>query len=120
MKRFIAALTGLIFILSTCVSIYAVAENPKQNYTKEKVKPDIQHIYGEITILDLENNKVTIKAEDGTELTLKATTEKTQGMLNDLKVGDKVKALYLKSGEDLIIFKVIKPEAKGKEKPKKK
>ncbi|MFN4227105.1 MAG: hypothetical protein ACK4F0_03065 [Candidatus Ratteibacteria bacterium] len=128
MKRIMTILSGLVFILSTCVSIYAVEtptkeEKPKVEQAapvKEKVKPNVKHTYGEITCLDLEKNIVTIKQEDGTELTLKATTEKTKDMLKELKVGDKVKAGYIKSEEELIILKIFKPEAIRKEKPKKK
>ncbi|MCM8786046.1 MAG: copper-binding protein [Candidatus Omnitrophica bacterium] len=113
MKRIITGLTSLFLLISICGSIYAIAENP----TKEKVKPEIQHIYGEVTALDLEKNIITIKQEDGTEVTLKATTEKTQGMLKELKIGDKVKAVYTKTGEGLILLKVITPGKPEKVKP---
>lgn len=122
MKKIISTLSVILFILFTSFSLYAVAEKPEKikEGKPEKVKAEIQHVYGEITKIDLDANTITIKQEDGTEITLKATTEKTQSMVKELKVGDKVKVGYIKSSEgDLVILKIIKPGEKGKEKPKK-
>ncbi len=80
----------------------------------------ILSVHGQITAIDLMKNTITIRKKDGAELTLKATTEKTQAMLKNLKVGDKVEVLYTKSGEDLIIQKILKSKAKEKEKQEKK
>ncbi|MCS7180727.1 MAG: copper-binding protein [bacterium] len=122
MKKFLTYMSGLLFLASTCISIYAGAENtPKvEKQEKEKLKGEISHVYGEITKIDLESKTVTIKKEDGTEITLKATTEKTQEMIKNLKVGDKVKAVYTKNKEgENVIIKIVIPGEKGKEKVKK-
>lgn len=119
MKKLITVLISILFFTTLSISLFAVAEEqPKSDKpAKEKVKVDVQHVFGEITKLDLENYTVTIKQEDGTEITIKATTEKTQEMIKNLKVGDKVKAGYIKTKEgDLVLIKIVKPEGKQKDK----
>jgi predicted ATPase len=118
-KKFLTTLSCLLFFASIGVSLFA-EENKKPEKEKNK-KVDIQKAYGEITSLNLENYTLTIKQEDGSEITLKATTEKMQEEVKKYKVGDKVKVLYIKNkdGEN-ILFKIISPEEKPKkEKPNK-
>ena len=116
MRKLIATLSCLLFFASIGVSLFA-GENKEPEKKKNKV--DIQKVDGEITSLNLENYTLTIKQEDGTEITVKATTEKMQEEVKKYKVGDKVKVLYIKNkdGEN-ILFKIICPEEKPKKEKK--
>ncbi|MGB9643510.1 MAG: hypothetical protein ACPL3Q_10005 [Candidatus Ratteibacteria bacterium] len=101
----------------------ATPATPAKPAAEKKV--NIQKITGEITSIDTTANTITIKKEDGTEVTLKATTPKIQEEIKKLSTGKKVTALYkeTKTGE-CVLIKVSeykeKPSAKGKEKGKNK
>ncbi|HOK57303.1 MAG TPA: copper-binding protein [bacterium] len=118
MRKFITTLSCILFLTSMGISLFA-KEGKEKGEKKEKPKVDIKHAYGEITKLDLENYSVTIKQDDGTEITLKATTEKTKEMLKNLKVGDKVKAVYFEKDGELVIGKIGIPKSDGKKEHKK-
>lgn len=137
MKRLITALTCVMFVVS-CGLAFSQGATPAKPATPatpatpakaekpakpEKPKVKIEKVAGEITNIDTTANTVTIKKEDGTEITLKATTPKMQEEIKKLSVGKKVVALYkeTKAGE-LVLVKISeeKPkEAKPKAEKKK-
>ncbi|MCX7917191.1 MAG: hypothetical protein N2589_03590 [bacterium] len=141
MKRLITILTCLMFILS-CGLVFSANEKPKTSTQPatpanpatpaksatpaEPAKPEvkIQKVVGEITNIDTTANTIKIKKEDGSEITLKATTSKMQEEIKKLQAGKKVFALYkeTKAGE-LVLVKISeeKPKeekVKKEEKPK--
>jgi Cu/Ag efflux protein CusF len=124
MKKFLTTLSGLIFLTTIGISLFAGenTEKPKTkaNIEKTEKKENLKKInkaYGEITKIDLETNTLTLKQEDGTEIVLKATTDKMKEEIKKYKVGDKVKVLYIKNTEN-ILFRIIMPEEKKKREEK--
>jgi len=100
----------------------ATPATPAKPAAEKKV--NIQKVTGEITSIDTTANTLTIKKEDGTEVTLNATTPKVQEEIKKLSTGKKVTALYkeTKTGQCALI-KVSeykeKPSGKAKGKEKK-
>ncbi|HOK56931.1 MAG TPA: hypothetical protein PKV21_02820 [bacterium] len=144
MKKIITGLTCIMFITSFGISLFAAekstTEKPKSSATPaqpatpatpatpaqpgapaSEAKVKIQKVVGEITNIDTTANTIKIKKEDGTEITLKATTPKMQEEINKLATGKKVTALYkeTKTGEYTLIKISEYKEKPTTEKPKK-
>lgn len=133
MKKLLASL--IIFSFLT-LSLYS-EEKPKKGATpatpaipatpatpatpaKEKPKKEGRKIYkveGIIDSVSTTDSSITIKKEDNTTITLKATTPKTKQSISKLTTGDKIKALYREKEGENVLLRIIKP-GKGKEKKK--
>jgi len=132
MKKFVTFVSCIIFIASFGFSLFAAekpssSEKPKTSATPAQpatpatpaqpaTEKNVEKAVGEITNIDTTANTIKIKKEDGTEITLKATTPKIKEEVKKYKVGDKVNVIYKKTkeGDNVLLkisaYKEVKPK----------
>jgi Cu/Ag efflux protein CusF len=105
MKKTIAVVLSLLFILAVTSITFAATAEKKEVAVEKKieaapaVKAVEKHVKGEITAVDAKAMTITVKGKKGdVTLTVDAKTEikmgKDKKTVADLKVGDKVKIIY--------------------------
>ncbi|MCM8816487.1 MAG: hypothetical protein NC913_03120 [Candidatus Omnitrophica bacterium] len=130
MKRMTAILVAVALISFFGINVLA-AEAPKttppakshtQTDTSVQRAWKIQKIEGTVVNVDTVKNTITIKKSDGSEITLKATSPKTQEEIKKVKTGESISVLCKESKKEGMVLKNVikeKPD-KGKKKQGKK
>ena len=112
-----AAFAVLAAIVAVTFTLPAFAEDAKPE------KPKKHEFTGDVTAVDAVAKTVTIKNKDGEKTFVAAaakiaTADKKAAELTDVKVGDKVHAVYTEDGGKNVASKIGPPKPPTEKKPK--
>lgn len=97
MKKAIAIIFSVLFVFAATMISFDIGTSEVAAVTKTTGQKKIKHVSGEVTAIDLGKKSIIVEAI--TIYMVKGiTTEETEKMLSNIKVGDKVTVDYITKG----------------------
>ncbi len=114
MKKVIAIVFTFLFVCS----IAGIASAVEEKATEKKPRVKTRQVTGEVTVVDMKANTITVKGKNGPVTATyddktKVTMNKEKKTISDVKAGDRVTLKFTGSdGKEMAKKILIKPEGK--------